>query len=67
MRVLNDVQEGKKMTQLKVRSIRLTISEQVYDEFKVLEIRAKRSAHDLIVDVLEKYIDKKKEKVSNAD
>lgn len=55
------------MNKAKGRTIRLTISEESYDEYKILGIRAKKGEHDLMVDVLEKYIDKRKDKASSTE
>ena len=55
------------MNKAKGRTLRLTISEESYDEYKILGIRCKKSEHDLMVDVLEKYIDKRRDKTSSND
>lgn len=55
------------MSKEKGKTIRLTISEESYDEYQILSIRSKKSSHDLMVDVLEKYIDKRKDKSSSVE
>jgi hypothetical protein len=52
------------MSNIKGKTLRLTVSEAAYEEFQILSIRNKKTVHDLMVEVIEKFADKKKDKTS---
>lgn len=48
----------------KDRMVRINISQLCLDEFQIMSIRTKKTQHDLMREVLENFIDKRKDKQS---
>jgi len=50
------------MSKEKIKLVRVALAQETYNEYQILGIRSSKSIHDVISEVLERYIDKKREK-----